>query len=244
MSPKRRPTALFLVLLCCGATAQSAEVTPSCAARVPQPYDYSPRRSPQAVHTKLLKYFLGRRIVEIGSTEGDGIACFASVAQSAISIEVDSNQCKILEKRGLERGFTVQCRTYEARCVDADVYTWWSNPPQLQNAKVVAFLNACIANRTLREDVRAVIIFDHQLRADKRRLAVFQALPGARAEQVSFDESKDCNQRMANATTRFQQYVRGKMCGRARGVFSIVSLMPQSVAQAIVPFMKMDAHGG
>ena len=47
------------------------------------PVDPSPIRSPQVVHSVMAnEFFAGKSVVEIGTRNGDGIACFARVAST------------------------------------------------------------------------------------------------------------------------------------------------------------------
>ena len=129
-----------------------------CASLVPNPVDYSPKRSPQAIHTALLPKFAGKEIVEIGTRNGDGMACFARVAMHAKAVEIDEEACHKLHNRSIalgreiggtpEEAFSVICGGYSqlhARPrrrppwwqfpslwwrdpLDADIVTWWQNP--------------------------------------------------------------------------------------------------------------------
>ena len=69
-----------------------------CAALVP-PIDPSPVRSPQAVHTRLLRRLAGHDVVEIGTRNGDGFMCFARVARSVVALEPDPTYCAHLRHR-------------------------------------------------------------------------------------------------------------------------------------------------
>ena len=99
-------------------------VQPNCAALVPKPMDPSPIRSPQAVHSVLAARMRGREMVEIGTRNGDGIACFSFFARSAIAIEMDERYCVKLRRRA-KGAFSVACGSYAHTTPDADVYTWW-----------------------------------------------------------------------------------------------------------------------
>ena len=99
-----------------------------CAALI-LPVDISPIRSPLAVHTALARRFAGRDIVEIGTRAGDAISCFASVAKSAIAVEVVPKYCQALRARASELGkaasFRIICDDYRNASLDADMITWW-----------------------------------------------------------------------------------------------------------------------
>ena len=89
-----------------------------CRAAVPMPIDTAPIRSPQAVHTALLRHFADKEIVEIGTRNGDGMACFARVAKTATAVELSPPYCAKLRERSQiveresGRGFRVVCSDY------------------------------------------------------------------------------------------------------------------------------------
>ena len=90
----------------------------NCSALVPSPVDAAPIRSPQAVHTALLRYFADREVVEIGTRNGDGMACFSQHTRNATAIELDKKYCEALRQRSEAlrqaggRGFKVLCSDY------------------------------------------------------------------------------------------------------------------------------------
>ena len=111
-----------------------------CERIVAEPVDFSPERSPQAVHTAMLSVIAGRDVAEIGTRRGDGITCFAQVATQTTAIEVRPEYCKMLEQRSRQRategehGFTVLCREFQqAATIEADVILWWQGKPYLEN---------------------------------------------------------------------------------------------------------------
>ncbi|KAL3932731.1 MAG: hypothetical protein SGPRY_000584 [Prymnesium sp.] len=117
----------------------------NCSSVVPSPLDVSPVRSPQRVHSYLAGYVRGRQLVELGTRNGDGIACFSLAAASATAVELVPKYCEQLKLRAA-RGtapphFNVLCRRYQAGLPDADVYTWWQQPPSFANSAVLAFLH-------------------------------------------------------------------------------------------------------
>ena len=71
----------------------------TCQELVRTPMDVTPIRSPQAVHTFLLRKMANKDIVEIGTRNGDGMARFAQVARSARAIEMDAQYCARLHTR-------------------------------------------------------------------------------------------------------------------------------------------------
>ena len=70
-----------------------------------RPRDPSPIRSPQNIHSWLSERFAGLEIVEIGTRNGDGMACFAQTARAAIAVEIDRHYCEILRKRAARLEF-------------------------------------------------------------------------------------------------------------------------------------------
>ena len=84
-----------------------------CATAV-SPVDPSPIRSPQVVHSVMAnEFFAGKSVVEIGTRNGDGIACFARVASSTTAIEMDTRYCAKLEARARsETPFRVLCAEF------------------------------------------------------------------------------------------------------------------------------------
>ena len=111
-----------------------------CASLVPNPVDYSPKRSPQAIHTALLPKFAGKEIVEIGTRNGDGMACFARVAMHAKAVEIDEEACHKLHNRSIALGREIGGTPEEAFSVICGGYSrlhargprrrppWWQFP--------------------------------------------------------------------------------------------------------------------
>ena len=102
-----------------------------CARDVPSPIDQYPIRSPQSVHTALSEIVRGKEIVEIGTRNGDGMACFARYAQRAVAIELDPKYCQLLRHRmRASVNFNVTCASYESRdaIVDAAYFTCKPHP--------------------------------------------------------------------------------------------------------------------
>jgi hypothetical protein len=105
-----------------------------CGQVVAPPVDAAPIRSPQAVHTAMLRHIAGKDLVEIGTRNGDGMACFSRAAKSATAVELSVPYCNHLRKRAaaLKRSvgvsWTVLCEDYRSvrtGTIDASVFTWW-----------------------------------------------------------------------------------------------------------------------
>ena len=80
-----------------------------CTKLVTNPIDASPIRSPQALHSAIASRLANRSLVEIGTRNGDGFACFARVARSALAVEASKPYCDKLRARG----FAVVCSKYQ-----------------------------------------------------------------------------------------------------------------------------------
>ena len=82
-----------------GTSSGDAPPAPTSCETAVDPVDPSPIRSPQAVHTRLLRRFAGRDVVEIGTRHGDGLMCFARVTRSIVAVESDPIYCARLRHR-------------------------------------------------------------------------------------------------------------------------------------------------
>ena len=82
--------ALDVHLLCCRSVrtrALALAVLGINCTQLVRPRDASPIRSPQNIHSWLSERFTGLDIVEIGTRDGDGMACFAQTARAAVAVE-------------------------------------------------------------------------------------------------------------------------------------------------------------
>ena len=70
-----------------------------CQVAVPHTIDEYPIRSPQTVHSAIAALVKNKDIVEIGTRNGDGMACFAQHARRSIAIEMAPDYCRKLEQR-------------------------------------------------------------------------------------------------------------------------------------------------
>ena len=151
------------------------------------PVDTSPIRSPQAVHTALARRFAGQSLVEIGTRNGDGMACFAQVARSAVAIELSRPYCTKLQLRAAalreqqngSLGFNVSCGSYTScRATSCalpetwDYVTWWQQLPQLSNQGVLDYLREGQTTGRLRlsADAQAAMLFDLNWKVDRQTL--------------------------------------------------------------------------
>ena len=118
-----------------------------CAERV-RPVDTAPVRSPQAVHSVIAYRVMGKSLVEIGTRNGDGMECFAQFASNATAVEMSRPYCNFLLNRSaaLQRStgasFGVTCKDYRlANGLDADIFTWWQEPPELSSVTILQQLH-------------------------------------------------------------------------------------------------------
>ena len=71
--------------------------------------------------------------MEIGTRNGDGMACFAQVASRSIAVEIVPSYCDWLRTLSIReqnrtggRGFEVLCQDYRSLDLSAiEVFTWW-----------------------------------------------------------------------------------------------------------------------
>eukprot|EP00964_Phaeocystis_antarctica_P039155 scaffold22395_cov61-Phaeocystis_antarctica.AAC.3 len=86
---------------------------PDCA-KIVNPIDAPPTRSPLQVHTALARRFSGLSVIEVGTRNGDGAECWASAASKLYAVEMDHKYCGILRARSskLPRGFEVLCTKF------------------------------------------------------------------------------------------------------------------------------------
>ena len=190
------------------------------------PVDVSPIRSPMAVHSFLAPRFAGKDLIEIGTRSGDGMACYARLARHATAIELSERYCKELERRSRALAashtlatFNVTCRDYrQAATLDADVVTWWEQPP-LRNAEVLLTLHNELLYGRLRPTAEAVLLFDPKYPSD---LASFHGVcPLATwSARIVFDEHESCIRAVREGTvvSKHRDAAR-RLCDRARGFF-------------------------
>ena len=206
------------------AAAAAAAAAVDCAADV-APVDAMPIRSPQAVHTAMLAHIAGRAVVEIGTRNGDGMACFAQAAGSATAVELEPPYCAQLRARSaslLQRtrsNFSVLCSDYRRAKhgeLDGDVFTWWQQFPHLKNLEVLQQLRRMSDRGNIRPSAEAIVLFDPSEPTDEASWRLlherFQWM--AWAEAVPFDEREACRT-SNNAQLRRQRW----QCNRAKGTF-------------------------
>lgn len=185
--------------------------------RLVSPVDVSPIRSPQALHTALLPLFKDRDLVEIGTRNGDGIACYAHVARSAKAIEYRQSSCQKLKIRNATlfnhtgKHFRIACSDYRlAGALDADFIVWWHERPQLVDPAMLMHVSNEAHRGHLRPEARVVVLSDQQSTEDAPSWRLLEPMSEQRI-LVPFDEYDACKRRLTGS--------RANVCRRARGTF-------------------------
>ena len=172
----------------------------NCTVAITDPVDAHPVRSPQAVHSAVARHSVGQQLVEIGTRSGDGMACFAQVAKSAIAVEMDPPACKNLAERSRllgekgNRTFAIECQAYQKLTLDADVFTWWQQEPVLKNFEVLSHLRRQQVAGGIRQSAMAILLFENGFEEDMRTLRTLRSF-ASWLEEVPFDEVALCKKR-------------------------------------------------
>ena len=186
-----------------------------CTELVPRPVDVSPMRSPQKVHSFIATYIRGKSLVEFGTRNGDGMACFAQVARTAVAIEVDAGYCKNLASRSVSHvpnvpHFTVLCRSYQAGVPDADVYMWWMGGKH--DNEVLKYLLGYHAAGKIHATAEAIVLVDTSMPEDRESWARMRTNATWHV-RIPFDERRECLKRK-----------REGLCSRAHGYFIVAGI--------------------
>jgi len=206
-----------------------------CASEV-TPVDPSPIRSPQKLHTELSnRYFANKHVVEIGTRNGDSVACFARTAASVTAIEMDTRYCRKLEERAKPQqtlgggisGLRVVCGRFgdtssgAPPLVDADWYTWWVGG-DYANMPFLRTLCRAKEEGKLRQSAQALVLFDKKYGLDMSSLKELEHrnVTSFRAK-VDFDEFSACvaASHANNTELRHLSGWSSRLCVRARGQF-------------------------
>ena len=201
-------------------------VSSFCAANDSQ--SFPPMRSPIAVHSLIANWSRGLRLVEVGTRQGDSIACYKRYASYLMAIEISPAYCRSLR---LHASATVDvlCPTNAfassqwVRQARADAITFWLD--EHTDPMMVEYLFSLKQQRVLDRATRIWVLSDHQLWEDLQKMSTIISrwrLHVARVENVSFDERSRCNAGMRLSRKRPSRYVN---CRRAVGTFSVIELM-------------------
>ena len=172
---------------------------------------------------------------EIGTRNGDGMACFARVAASAAAYEISPKYCTHLRELSARlaadhgANFTIHCADYRRHSgLDADVITWWAEEPVLKNLNVLRALKGQMKLGRLRASAQAVMIFDPRWPPDLRDYRML--LEGTHAAKPSWTEDVQVEEgALCRASSDARLRKRRSLCNRASGVFHVVGLPIASV---------------
>ena len=204
----------------------------NCEKVVSSPLDAPPIRSPQAVHSFIAEYAAGKALVEIGTRNGDGMACFARHAKQAVAIEYEPRYCRSLRRRAAEAikagalGFNVTCSDYRAGGVlDGDIITWWQQGALANVPALKQLLREQLAGR-VREAAEAILLFDLKWHVDLRQWRALCHL-AAWSTLVPFDEQSRCLSKGAEKRRAHWS----ETCQRAKGQFIVASIPVRNVSR-------------
>eukprot|EP00908_Phaeocystis_cordata_P009518 Transcript_20298.p1 GENE.Transcript_20298~~Transcript_20298.p1 ORF type:complete len:313 (-),score=79.32 Transcript_20298:968-1906(-) len=226
---QRRVRGLARVCLQIMLAASLAVLGINCTQLV-RPRDASPIRSPQNIHSWLSARFTGLDIVEIGTRDGDGMACFAQTARAAVAVEIEKRYCEILRRRAarlVRRGtgnFSVVCQDYRTARLDGDVFTWWEQAPFLTNHVAIQHLRRELQAGRIRKSAQAVVLFDMSWQddVDSLKQLITQA---AWSKNVFYDEEALCRRKQEQARAAGKRRKdSSESCQRAKGRFVVAGI--------------------
>eukprot|EP00966_Prymnesium_polylepis_P168148 3887582-Prymnesium_polylepis.1 len=91
----------------------------------------------------------------------------------AIAVERSAAYCGYLRNRSAAQrqdtgaSFSVLCDDYRTAVgLDADVFTWWQEPPHLHNFAVLSSLRRLMDKGQVRPSAEAILIFDYAFHLD------------------------------------------------------------------------------
>ena len=197
-----------------------------CEAEVKSPIDAPPIRSPQVVHSLVALKSVGKELLEIGTRNGDGMACFALSAQKAIAIEYDEKYCRQLrnlstaiEAQHPGKSFQVTCSDFrKGGVLDADIITWWEMGPALLNLPALLHLSKEQKEGRLRASAEAILLFDLKWKDDLKSWHAV-CLMSSWSALVPFDEKERCLKNNGGRNPR-----NANTCNRAAGHFIVAGI--------------------
>ena len=196
----------------------------TCEKVVPFPKDSPPVRSPQAVHSFVAERVAGRDLVEIGTRNGDGMACFTLFAKKATAIEYNEAYCKTLRASSAQiqaahpgRGYSVTCSDYRnVGVLDADIITWWEQSP-LDNLPALQQLLSEQRQDRVRKGAEAILLFDSKWQLDME--SWLKLCPHAAwSAKIPFNEGKRCQKLLGHSKDA------SETCNRAFGHFIVAGI--------------------
>jgi len=173
------------------------------------------------VHTVINSLLQNKSLVEVGTRNGDGAMCFARTALSMSAVEFDEVYCRKLKHRAhSERiSLNVQCEDYRLANLDADYVTWWQQKP-LTNEGMLRVLKRQHCSGLVRQDLEAIVIFDHSWPNDTRDLQRLHRFFNWR-KTVWFNETRVCEHGKDQVMEKKES---GFVCDRASGWFTVAKI--------------------
>ena len=192
--------------------------------------DISPKRSPQIVHTLLAWYFQGKDVLEAGTRIGDGLDCWARATNRTIGMEIDNGYCKAMIARAKSAGYqqklTMLCRSFFDDTPDADIYTFWAQPPHMKVTGSLEHLARLHLQGKVRPKAEAVVLFEKGAPGDDLEYAKTAHDYAAWSALVHFDEHATCSAWPIRAS----KLRREQLCNRARGHFHVAAFPLHRIA--------------
>ena len=137
------------------------------------PVDGSPSRSPLNVADYLLRETKGKTLTEIGSRNGDILACITHFKvneeklPAPVSVELDEEYCGKMRARGIE----VRCDPIEDLGDDklpiSDYYFWWPMAAKSQNTAWLRHIGGVLQKKGIAKGKTAIIACDPQWAEDR-----------------------------------------------------------------------------
>ena len=153
--------------------------------------DRSPIRSPLIVAEHLINYSRGKVILEVGTRNGDILACVSRFASKAFAVEIDKDYCDHLTKRNLD----VYCRDYKKVNLAElpfmpQIFFWWPMVASEQNEEWLSHTRDQVGCSGVEYIV--IIAFDNQWEPDvKNKIEMLQKYPSTQEHVISFNEGTE-----------------------------------------------------
>ena len=138
-----------------------------------KPVDGSPSRSPLNVADYLLRETEGKTLTEVGSRNGDLLACITHFKvneeklPAPVSVELDREYCDKMRARGIE----VRCDPIEDLGEDtlpiSDVYFWWPMAAKTQNTAWLRHIGGVLQKKGVAKGKLAIVACDPQWAEDR-----------------------------------------------------------------------------
>ena len=134
--------------------------------------DGSPTRSPMNVADYLIDVTRGKTLTEVGSRNGDIIACVTHQKKNVeriappVSVELDREYCEKMRRRGIH----VTCESItdldETTMPISDYYFWWPMAAATQNVEWLRHVSGVLRKRGVARGKTAIIACDMSWRED------------------------------------------------------------------------------